>query len=467
MSSYTLGIDIGTAYTAAAVWRDGRAATVALGDRTDTIPSAVLLRSDGSLLVGDAAVRRGVLEPERLGRGFKRRMGDPTGLLLGDESFAPEVLTGTLLRWVVETVTAREGGPAAHVTLTHPAGWGDLRRDLLVAAAGEAHLADVGLLAEPVAAAVHYAALRRVPTGAVVAVYDFGGGTFDAAVVEKTADGYELRGEPGGDEHIGGQDVDQVVMNHVAATLGRAWTSLDVEEPAVRHGLAAVREAAVLAKETLSQDVEATIPVILPGITREVRMTRGELEGAIRIDVLRTIDTLARTIESAGLAPHDLDAVLLTGGSSRIPLVSELIAAELGVPVVVDAHPKYAVCLGAALTAASRLSLPVDAPIVTPAPGPATAPPVEDLSHLLAATDDGAAAAVQADPRALGITAPVDDVVAPAPGTRLALRYLTSKDTLEAHWTGDSRRGLRVALVVVGVAVAFIAGLSALTFLRP
>ena len=206
---------------------------------------------------------------------------------------------------------------------------------------------------------MHYAALRRVPTGAVVAVYDFGGGTFDAAVVEKTADGYELRGEPGGDEHIGGQDVDQAVMNHVAATLGRAWTSLDVEEPAVRHGLAAVREAAVLAKETLSQDVEATIPVILPGITREVRMTRGELESAIRIDVLRTIDTLARTIESAGLAPHDLDAVLLTGGSSRIPLVSELIAAELGVPVVVDAHPKYAVCLGAALTAASRLSLPV------------------------------------------------------------------------------------------------------------
>ena len=198
MSSYTLGIDIGTAYTAAAVWRDGRAATVALGDRTDTIPSAVLLRSDGSLLVGDAAVRRGVLEPERLGRGFKRRMGDPTGLLLGDESFAPEVLTGTLLRWVVETVTAREGGPAAHVTLTHPAGWGDLRRDLLVAAAGEAHLADVGLLAEPVAAAVHYAALRRVPTGAVVAVYDFGGGTFDAAVVEKTADGYDLRASPVG-----------------------------------------------------------------------------------------------------------------------------------------------------------------------------------------------------------------------------------------------------------------------------
>ena len=224
MSSYTLGIDIGTAYTAAAVWRDGRAATVALGDRTDTIPSAVALRPDGVLLVGDAAVRRGVLEPERLGRGFKRRMGDPTGLLLGDESFAPEVLTGTLLRWVVETVTAREGGPAAHVTLTCPAGWGELRRDLLVAAAGEARLTDVGLLAEPVAAAVHYAALRRVPTGAVVAVYDFGGGTFDAAVVEKTADGYELRGEPGGDEHIGGQDVDQAVMNHVAATLGRAWT---------------------------------------------------------------------------------------------------------------------------------------------------------------------------------------------------------------------------------------------------
>ncbi|WP_051274395.1 Hsp70 family protein [Cellulomonas sp. URHD0024] len=453
--TYALGIDVGTAYTAAAVWRDGRASTVPLSDRTDTVPSAVLLRADGALLVGDAAVRRGVLEPERLARGFKRRMGDPTGLLLGEEAMAPEVLTGTLIRWVVETVAAREGGPPEHVTLTCPAQWGDLRRDLLVSAAAEAGLTGVGLLAEPVAAAVHYASQRRVAPGALVAVYDFGGGTFDSAVVLKTGDGYELRGDPDGDEHIGGEDVDQAVMNHVASALGRAWSLLDVEDPAVRQGLASVRESAVLAKETLSHDVEATVPVILPGLTRDVRITRGELERAIRIDVLRTVDVLARTIESAGLTPRDLDSVLLTGGSSRIPLVSELIAAELGVPVVVDVHPKYAVCLGAALTGAGRL-----APALPAAP---PSPPADDLVGLLA---QAPAVVVEAEPKDVGITAPVDVAVTMRVGTRLALRYLTASDTVEAEYRGDARRGLIVAAAVVGAVALVVGALVLLTSLR-
>ncbi|HVQ91722.1 MAG TPA: Hsp70 family protein, partial [Mycobacteriales bacterium] len=354
--TYALGIDVGTTYTAAAIWRSGRAETVPLGDRAHSVPSALFLRPDGALLVGEAANRRGVLEPDRLARGFKRRLGDDAPLLLGDEPMTPAELTGNLIRWVVDKVAEREGGRPAHVTLTCPATWGDYRRGLMTEAAQSAQLADVGLLPEPVAAAIYYAAQERLPVGALVAVYDLGGGTFDATVVAKTATGFDVHGTPGGDETIGGSDFDQYVLDHVAATLRTSWAQQDTSNPVVLAGLAQVRENAVAAKEALSADTEATIPVILPDLTRDVRLTRGEFEAAIRIPVLRTLDTLAHTIAAAGAQPTDLHAVLLVGGSSRIPLISRLLAGELGVRVAVDAHPKYAVCLGAAISAAARLA---------------------------------------------------------------------------------------------------------------
>jgi actin-like ATPase involved in cell morphogenesis len=353
--TYTLGIDVGTTYTAAAIWRDGRAETVPLGDRAHSVPSALFLRPDGVMLVGEAASRRGTLEPDRLARGFKRRLGDDAPLLLGDETMTAAELTGHLIRWVVEKVAEREGTRPAYVTLTCPATWGDYRRALMTEAAESAQLTDVGLLPEPVGAAIYYASQERLPAGALVAVYDLGGGTFDATVVAKTAGGFDVRGTPGGDETIGGSDFDQIVLDHVAATLRTSWAQLDVSNPVVLAGLAQVRDHVVAAKEALSTDTEATIPVILPDLTRDVRVTRGEFESAIRIPVLRTLDTLVHTIEGAGAQPTDLHAVLLVGGSSRIPLISRLLAGELGVRVAVDAHPKYAVCLGAAITAAARL----------------------------------------------------------------------------------------------------------------
>ncbi|HEU4426745.1 MAG TPA: Hsp70 family protein, partial [Pilimelia sp.] len=384
--AYALGIDIGTTYTAAAAWRDGRAATVPLGDRAHSVPSALFLRDDGVMLVGDAANRRGTTDPNRVAREFKRRLGDEAPLLLGDTEMSAQQLTGYLVRWVVEKVTEREGEPPAHVTLTCPATWGDYRRQLMTEAAGTARLTDVGLLPEPVAAAVYYASQERLDPDSLVAVYDLGGGTFDATVVRKTDGGFEVHGTAGGDETVGGTDFDQVVMDHVASTTGLRWAEFDTADPTVLAGLAQVRAHAVGAKEALSTDVDATIPVILPDVTRDVRITRAEFEAAIRIPILRTVDTLAQTLAAAGVEPAELRAVLLVGGSSRIPLVSRLIATELGVPVAVDAHPKYAVCLGAAISAGSRLPAaaprfgapPAAAPFATapPAAAPfATAPP--------------------------------------------------------------------------------------------
>src|SRR4051794_18693603 len=128
---YAVGIDIGTTYTSAAVWRDGRAEIVSLGSRSAAIPSAVFLRSDGEILTGDAASRRALSEPGRVVRELKRRLGDTAPILLGGAPYSAAALTARLLRSVLDLVSAGEGGPPASICVTHPAGWGPYKMDLL------------------------------------------------------------------------------------------------------------------------------------------------------------------------------------------------------------------------------------------------------------------------------------------------------------------------------------------------
>src|SRR2546423_847735 len=231
---FSLGVDIGSTYTAAALWRDGSVQSVPLGNRSNAVPSVLFLREDGTLLVGEAATRRAVVEPDRQARDFKRRMGDEVPILLGgDQRMTAHELTGHLLRWVIDTVAEREGERPDHVVLTPRAEGGDYRRDLLVEAAATAGLPDVGLLPEPVAAAAWYAAQDRVAPGALVGVYDLGGGTFDASVVRKTETGFEVFGEPGGDETIGGLNFDHTPLRDVGAAAGGGLGALEDTHPAI------------------------------------------------------------------------------------------------------------------------------------------------------------------------------------------------------------------------------------------
>ncbi len=181
--SYYLGIDIGTTYTAAAVWRDERCQIASLGNRAPTIPSVVLLRDDEAVLTGEAAVRRAATEPGRVAREFKRRVGDPTPIIVGGTPYSADALIAKLLRSVVDQVSGVEGGPPAGIAVSHPANWGNYKLDLLRQSINLADLDDVATISEPEAAAIHYASQARVEPGSVIAVYDLGGGTFDAAVL--------------------------------------------------------------------------------------------------------------------------------------------------------------------------------------------------------------------------------------------------------------------------------------------
>ena len=345
--SYRLGVDLGTTFTAAAVANGREPTMLGLGNRALQIPSVLFLGDDGSLLVGEAAERRGLAQPDRLVREFKRRIGDTVPILVAGHPFSPQALTARLLEYVVAAATDRMGEAPAQVVLTHPANWGPYKLELLDQVARLAGVERWSRCPEPLAAAAQYAAQTRVNTGDVIAVYDLGGGTFDACLLQKASSGYSLLGSPEGIEHLGGVDFDEALFQHVIGMLGDGLTSIDPDDPDAMVGLARLRRDCVDAKEALSTDTDAMLPVALPGLTTTLRLTRGEFDNLIRPALGDTVAALERAIRSAGLTADRLSAIVLVGGSSRIPLVGELLHSAFSTPTAMDTHPKHDIALGA------------------------------------------------------------------------------------------------------------------------
>jgi YVTN family beta-propeller protein len=362
--SYSLAVDLGTSFVAAAVADDHGFEMFSLGDGALVAPAVVYVRDDGRLLTGEGAARRAVSHPDRVAREIKRNLGNPTPVVLGGAPYAVGDLLGALLQDVLTRATERQGAPPAVVALTHPATWGPFRRERFEAVALAAGLTDPLYTTEPEAAAAHYASTRPLDEGELLAVYDLGGGTFDATVLRRTAVGFEILGTPEGIERLGGADFDDAIMAHVNYRAGGALSELDLSDTRTVVALARLRQDCTLAKEALSADGEATIPVFLPNRHFEVTLTRAELEDMIRAPIESTIGTLERVLRAAQVDKDALAAVLLVGGSSKIPLVAEMVAEALGRPTVVGAHPKHAVALGAALLAEARRT---NAPTAIPA----------------------------------------------------------------------------------------------------
>ncbi len=380
-----LGVDLGTTWTAAAVHTAAGCEALQLATHTIATPS-VVASADGALVVGDAAERRMASDPAAGAREFKRRLGDSTPYVLSGVPYGAEALMAQLLRHVLETAESQHGARPDAVTLTHPANWGEFKLDLLREAARMAGLDDVELMAEPAAAARHYAHLGRLEPGQTVAVFDFGGGTFDAAVVRNGDDGPELLGTPEGLERLGGVDIDHAVLAHVDAALDGQLGELDTTDPAVRAAVARLRAECTAAKEALSTDTETTIHVAVPGLETEIRITRKELEAVMRQRMDDLLGSLERAVASAGMALSDLAGVLLVGGSSRMPAVAELVGAATGLPTLIDADPKLVVAAGAAWPQG-----PADAP--SAAPADVTGPGERGASPAASATTGSVAAA--------------------------------------------------------------------------
>lgn len=365
--THHIGVDLGTTYTSAGV-RDATGVRAAqLSGDSQVIPSVVAVKDDGEVLVGEVAERRAAQDPSRVVREFKRRFGDAAPIVIGGEAYGADDLSAMMLRDVLARIKTMEGDDPVHVALSHPAAWGPYRLEVLEAAAQKAGLGadQVSLVPEPVAAAI--ANRDRVDDGSLVAVYDLGGGTFDAAVVECSGD-WSVKGTPEGVERLGGLDFDQAILAHVDASTGGQIFGADRTDPDVRAALDRLRDECRRAKEHLSSDTDTEVSVDLPDLRTSVRLTRAEFEAMVRPRLSDSLAVLDRVVASAGVGWDDISAVLLVGGSSRIPAVGQLVQEHTGRPVVAATNPHFAIALGAAELAARAGGG------VEPAPAPTTAP---------------------------------------------------------------------------------------------
>lgn len=365
MEQVTAVVDFGTSHTVVAVAGPGVPVRLVLVDGEPWFPSSVFWDRNGRGVVGEEAMRLGQDEPARLERRPKARVGEDE-VLLGDAVVPASALVRTMLvRAIAEAVTAVDA-VVSHLVLTHPADWGPTKLgELLTATQGL--VPRVSMMAEPVAAAAWFAGRHDLPTGGVLAVLDLGGGTCDAALVRREPTGLTVVACAGLPD-LGGDDLDQRIVDHLtgdrpelAALTG---ARLGQAEPAALTDLARFRDGVRTAKETLSTHPQADVP--LPGDLPDTLLTRAEFDDLVRQDLTRAVDLLDATVRSAGLAPHDLTAVQLVGGSSRVPLLARLLGSWSGVPVRLDDQPEAVVALGAAVALRPQAGGPRDPEVTGP-----------------------------------------------------------------------------------------------------
>ncbi|MEU3455730.1 Hsp70 family protein [Micromonospora sp. NPDC006766] len=381
---FALGVDLGTSNTVAVLrWPDGRTRPL-LVDGQPILPSGVYADAEGRLHVGRDAQRLAQADPDRYEPNPKRRVDEPD-VVLGDRRHSPAELLGGVLRAVGEAAVAAVGFlPPAVVTC--PATWDAVRRQVLadaLALAGWPQAAEhtmsgpippgTRLLREPVAAARYYTqVLRRpVPVGDCVAVFDFGGGTLDVAVVRN--EGADPWGDSGfavvacgGLADLGGLDLDAALLAllgaRVSAVHPAQWARLAEPANATQwRDRLQFAENVRGAKEMLSRSTQA--PVAVPGIETAVPLTRAELEHVATPLLHRAVAETRRVVAAAGLTPERLAGLFLVGGSSRIPLVARLLHAELGIAPTVLEQPELPVAEGALTDLPLRRNRPAAAPL--------------------------------------------------------------------------------------------------------
>ncbi len=348
-----VGIDLGTTNSEVAVVGADGQPHVFEDDGGDAIlPSFVGLSEDGRLLVGKAARNQWVLAPERTVKSIKRKMGQDVKVKLGDQEYRPQEISAMILRALKERAQQALGRPVNKAVITVPAYFNDAQRQATKEAGELAGLEVVRILNEPTAASLTYdpshTQLRRL------LVYDLGGGTFDVSVVQAQEGVVEVLASHG-DTQLGGDDFDDLLLKHVCDKF-QAEHGIDLRASLVAK--ARVLRAVEAAKRTLSYHPTARIEEEFiaekdgAALHLNEEITRELYESLIRPLLDRTMDHLQRSLDDAHLMPSQVDKVVLVGGSTRTPLVSQLLEERLGQPPHQEVNPDLVVALGAAVQAA-------------------------------------------------------------------------------------------------------------------
>jgi molecular chaperone HscC len=340
-----VGIDLGTTHSLVAVWQEGKARLVpnALGQMLT--PSVVSVDGDGSLLVGAAARERLQTHPQLSVAAFKRSMGSARVFRLGGHDLRAEELSALVLRSLKDDVEADLGRAVSVVVITVPAYFSDAQRQATRAAGMLAGFAEVTLLNEPTAAALAYGLHQQESR---FLVFDLGGGTFDVSVLELFDGVMEVRATAG-DNRLGGEDVDELMSRRFVQ---KAAVPPELAEQPLFA--ARVRRAAESAKCRLSSQERVTMQVNQGGVEFALDWTTQDLEAVLQPLLERMRQPVERALRDSRIRPHELRAVVLAGGSTRLRAVRQMVARMFGRFPEVTLDPDHVVALGAAVQAALR-----------------------------------------------------------------------------------------------------------------
>ena len=370
-----IGIDLGTTNSLVAIVESGIPLVLADGQGRRLTPSVVRVSAAGEPVVGWEAKRGRVAHPETTVTSIKRFMGrrgdevdsiaaasayairaegsGPVAVPLHGRDWSPEELSAEILK-ALRTIAA-EGmidRPEAAV-ITVPAYFNDAQRNATRNAGELAGLRVERIINEPTAAALAYG-LGSLKEKSKVAVYDFGGGTFDLSILELNEGVFQVLATCG-NTRLGGDDIDRVLIEHLAEQIGQAGGPSAATDPAIWARLA---EAAEEAKARLSTENEVAIalPFLAPEFSFEYTLTREQLERLAKPVVARTREYCLKALADAGLASGDLDQVILVGGQTRMPLVREFASGVFGCggggpELNTSQNPDEAIALGAAIQA--------------------------------------------------------------------------------------------------------------------
>lgn len=351
-----VSIDVGTSYSSICMLgADGRPVPVDISTGASmygskySLPSAVFVEDDGNILVGQAAMNNRKRKPQNFRMEFKRDLGQDIPIVLGNESFLPEDFYTELFRHMIASVAKVSSEAIEKACVTCPAAFGKKKREKVLKAANAAGLFCVELVDEPTAAAMSFAEDGVLNGDKKLMIYDFGGGTFDVSLLSYQSGSFALLTEPSGLERCGGIDMDRIIYSDMLNCIdGELLKKISADPKKNMRLMAQLSELAVKAKHHLSTATvfEEYIEIGMDDV--EYKLTIDRFNTMIAGLVGQTMDICKNIVKNANLKISDLSAILMVGGTSRVPLVQSMVHQLAGqVPVYCSQDLDLAVARGA------------------------------------------------------------------------------------------------------------------------
>ena len=346
--SKIIGIDLGTTNSCVAVLEAGEAKVIPNPEGNRTTPS-IVCKKNGETIVGDAAKRQAETNPNTI-RSIKRLMGTNEKVEMEGKKYTPEEISAMILTNLKETAEKYLGEKVTKAVITVPAYFNDAQRQATKNAGKIAGLEVERIINEPTAASLAYGFDKQDKMQTIL-VYDLGGGTFDVSVLELGDGVYEVKSTVG-NNRLGGDDFDERIINYLVETF-RKENGIDLSTD--KMAMQRLKEAAEKAKKDLSgvTTTQISCPFITQGengpLHLDVTLTRAKFESLISDLVESTLKPVQDALKEAKLKKEDIDHVILVGGSTRIPMVQELVKKELGKEPNRSVNPDEVVAMGAAI----------------------------------------------------------------------------------------------------------------------